>query len=588
LKNHRHSQLLLGNVVNFPRVSSLSANVAPLGEQGLITPLRLTVAASLWLLAAAASAQGHAPAPARPPDAGLLQNDKLPAPPPQRPHEITRPVDGRLTQGGAPRAARAVSIQRVVVEGSTVISQEEWDQRFADVGENLLTLVQMRELAALVQAIVQQAGRPFAVAYLPPQDLSTEELIIRVVEGQYGQVHAAGSLAGEASSWLEPLRPGQPIGSELERQMLLLSELPGVASTATLSPGAQPGEADLSVQVDAARGWGGEIRVDNHGNRYAGRHRVVGAVYFDRLWLLGDRISMTAGTGDEGGGQGAVSYALPLGSRGVRLNVSGAVSQYELGKEFDILGASGKVTSVSAMLSVPLVVTSRQRVGWESSLQAQRISNRQALFETEDRRSNLAWINSLQASQWLPGGGALWGRVSAEAGRVRLEDDFSQQVDALSARTAGTYLLLSVDATAQKPFGDWSLYGHLNGQLADRNLDPSKKFVLGGPSGVRAWPTSEGAGDDGALVQVEVRRDLGMAQPFAFLDAGRVQFSHQPWFDTRNTRSLAGAGVGVRMAQGPWQLQGTAGWRIGPGRDTPESDPRAKAVQLWLSLGYRL
>jgi POTRA domain, ShlB-type len=136
--------------------------------------------------AAVALAPAWAQAQALPPDAGLLQLDKGPMKQPTRPQELPRPVDPRLAADASP-SARTVAIDRVVVEGSSLVSQEEWDQRFFDVSEQALSLAQMRALAAQVQRVVQQAGRPFAVAYLPPQDLSTRELVIRVVEGRYGQ-----------------------------------------------------------------------------------------------------------------------------------------------------------------------------------------------------------------------------------------------------------------------------------------------------------------------------------------------------------------------------------------------------------------
>ncbi|SEK31531.1 Hemolysin activation/secretion protein [Roseateles sp. YR242] len=530
---------------------------------------------------------GHAQV--RPPDAGLLQQDRTPASEPRRPAEILRPADGRMQPKDGPTGReRAIPISRVVVEGSTLISQEAWDENFSLVGDEPLTLKQMKEVAAVVQAAVQKAGRPFAVAYLPPQDLSTGELHVRVVEGRYGSVQAQGALAADAAKWMAPLRPGSPIGPELERQMLLLSEQPGVASAATVSPGANPGDADVTVEVTPTRGWGGEMRVDNYGNRYAGRTRVVGTVYMDRLLMLGDRLSLAAGTSNEGGGQGSLSYGVPLGARGVRLNLSVGTSEYQLGKEFDILEASGKVTSLGATFSIPLQVSTRDRSEWQSGIQGQRITNRQGLFETEDRRSNVAWTNSLQMSHWFAGGGSLWGRLSAEVGRTRLGDESSQLIDAYSARTAGTYLLTSFDASASRPMGEWALYGHVSGQLADRNLDPSKKFVLGGASGVRAWPASEGAGDDGVLAQVELRRRMGDFQPFVFADAGHVQFNHKPWAPGFNERTLAGAGIGLRMSKGPWQLEGTAGWRIGKDSQVADADSSRNPIQFWVSLGYRL
>ena len=47
-----------------------------------------------------------------------------------------------------------------------------------------------------------------------------------------------------------------------------------------------------------------------------------------------------------------------------------------------------------------------------------------------------------------------------------------------------------------------------NGQLSDSNLDSSQKFYLGGASGVRAYPTSEGSGSEGYLLSAELHKEL--------------------------------------------------------------------------------
>ncbi len=528
-----------------------------------------------------------------PPDAGLLRQDRSPMPTPERPKDLPPPADPRLSahtqaQGQSQAQSRRVSLESVVVEGCTVIPDEEWSQRLGALPEDGLTLAQMRALAEKVQLAVQQAGRPFAVAYLPPQDLSTGTLLIRVVEGRYGQVTSQGALSREAAGWMSPLKPGAPIGRELERQMLLLSELPGVRAVATLSPGASVGDADLSVEVEPERRWSASMLVDNHGNRYAGRHRALASISLNRWLILGDQLTLALGTGDQGGGQAQGGYSVPLGTTGLRLDVGAGFSRYQLGREFDILGASGKVRTVSGTVTVPLQVSQQRRVLWQTGLQTQRISNRQALFETEDSRSAAAWVNSLLGTQWLSSGGVMWGRLSAETGSIRIKDELSRQGDALSAQTAGGYLLLSADASLLRPVGPWTFYGRVAGQVADRNLDPSKKWVLGGPGGVRAWPTSEGSGDEGALVQLEVRRQLGPVQPFLFVDTGRVTAHHRPWDSGPNSRTLSGAGLGLRMNRGPWQMQSTAGWRLGADRQAPQSDPGASALQFWLSVGYQI
>ena len=47
-----------------------------------------------------------------------------------------------------------------------------------------------------------------------------------------------------------------------------------------------------------------------------------------------------------------------------------------------------------------------------------------------------------------------------------------------------------------------------NGQLAADNLDGAEQLTLGGPSGVRAYASSEGAGDAGFVTGIELKRSF--------------------------------------------------------------------------------
>ncbi|UXH79965.1 ShlB/FhaC/HecB family hemolysin secretion/activation protein [Roseateles amylovorans] len=528
----------------------------------------------------------------RPPDAGLLKREETPPMSTRLPADPVRMAPrSDDAKGGEPAAAeRRVTLRSVRIEGLTVLDEQELLALLGPVDGQQFTLTTMRGLAAEVQQRVQLAGRPFARAYLPPQDLSGGELRIAVVEGRYGAVNVQAhelspDSAASAQSWLEPLKPGQPIGEELTRQIQLLSELPGIDVAATMAPGRGTGEGDLSVDITPRRRFGGDIRLDNHGSRYAGSQRLTATVYGNGLATLGDRGVLSLGANDGKGWQGAAAYSLPLGTSGVRAGLSGSRSHYELGKEFVSLGAEGRVDAVALQLTAPLVVTAGQRVDFQTGVQRQQITNLQRAVGASDQRQVRSLSGALQASSLLSTGGAVWGRLSAEVGQVRLQAA-QRELDSRSARTNGGYLLVAGDAALLKPFGRWSVFLRGAGQTSDRNLDPSKKFVLGGADGVRAWPAAEAAGDDGVLGQAELRYRLGAAEPFAFVDAGGVRINHNRWDVSKNTRTIAGTGVGLRWTEGRWTMQGTVGWRTGALRDRPVSDPSAGNPQLWVSVNY--
>ena len=80
--------------------------------------------------------------------------------------------------------------------------------------------------------------------------------------------------------------------------------------------------------------------------------------------------------------------------------------------------------------------------------------------------------------------------------------------DALTAGAAGTYSKVNYSASRLQRLNDaWSLYANFAGQSANKNLDSSEKFALGG-MGVRAYPQGEASGDAGSLLNLEVRYNL--------------------------------------------------------------------------------
>jgi hemolysin activation/secretion protein len=94
-----------------------------------------------------------------------------------------------------------------------------------------------------------------------------------------------------------------------------------------------------------------------------------------------------------------------------------------------------------------------------------------------------------------------------------------------------------------------SLVAILTGQLARNNLDSSEKFYLGGSGGVRAYPSSEGGGSDGTMVNVDVRwrvRESWIVS--GFYDWGVVTVNRDnafPGGSARNRFNLQGAGLGL-------------------------------------------
>jgi hemolysin activation/secretion protein len=156
-----------------------------------------------------------------------------------------------------------------------------------------------------------------------------------------------------------------------------------------------------------------------------------------------------------------------------------------------------------------------------------------------------------------------------------------------SLRTEGRYRKFNLDVVRQQQLPKeviFSIRG--SGQLTSQNLDSSEDFVLGGPTGIRAYPTGEAAGDRGWLTQLELQRRYGDYTPYLFYDYGRIDTNARViGTNTRLSKQRAGAGLGLRYNNGNLFADAIVARRTSS--DLAESDTTNPSVQAWVTMTYR-
>lgn len=421
-----------------------------------------------------------------------------------------------------------------------------------------LSLGDLQAMARRITEFYRQQGYFVARAYLPAQDISDHIVTIAVSEGRYGEVTVRnqGALAeGVAEGFLAGLDSGDVITLEpLEHRLLLLSDIPGVKVTSTLVPGTLPGSSNLIVDVARGRRVTGLVDVDNAGNPYTGENRLGATVNFNNLLGRGDVASLRVVSSGQGLNYGRASYQMLVGPATVGLAYSRL--EYELGKQFEVLGANGTAEIASLFGAIPLVRTRRTNLYAGVLYEDKAFDDRIDLIASASRRAD-AGVGSLflrgDHQDAFGGGGASSFYISLSAGNLDILTPSARLADASSARTQGDYRKLWLYAARQQRVtNSFSLHASITGQLASKNLDPSEKMVLGGMDGVRAYPQGEAFGDEGLLLNVEARQRLtslsgrtpGEFYLLGFIDHGRITIDKQPWFPGVNERNLSGAGIG--------------------------------------------
>src|SRR5690606_28990354 len=173
-------------------------------------------------------------------------------------------------------------VQQLQISGNTLFDTATLHALVADAEGRSLTLVELGAISGRITAFYRARGYPLARAIIPAQTIRDGVVAIEVVEARYGDTVLDNHSKVRDSlleSTLAPLQLGEVIGgSELDRSLLLLSDIPGVAVNATLKPGQAVGTSDLLVTTSATPAISGQLVLDGYGNRYTGRERVGGTL----------------------------------------------------------------------------------------------------------------------------------------------------------------------------------------------------------------------------------------------------------------------------------------------------------------------
>ena len=510
---------------------------------------------------------GWAAGPALP-GAGVLIQEAQPvtpsAPSNDNPGLILKPGQGAMNS----ESTTTFEVKRIVIEGNTKIETGVLHDLVRDDEGKTLTLGQVQKMAQRLTDYYRQQGYPLSRAVIPAQSLEGGVLKIRVIEAEYGKVllnNSSRALGGSLQSLLNPLQSGMPIEEDtLDRVLLLLSDVPGVATTATLTPGAQVGTSDLTVNTTPGPQVAGSVTADNYGNDYTGNGRLGGAVTVNELLGLGDQLSANGLTSGPGMNYARLGYDLLANGSGTRVGASVSDLKYVLGGSLSGLGGQGTAAVSSLWVRQPLLRSRTVNLYGQAEFDYKRLSDQTvATLANRHLDNGVLSMNGDERDTWMSGGVGLMS-TSWTGGRVNFDNSGAS----------------AFDPGVQGAFGKWNgsltrlqnvgseraqLYLSVSGQWAQKNLDPVEKLVVGGPYSVRGYDMGVLAADSGVLETVEGRYQLTEHwQAVVFGDSEHIAISANPYLAGSNGATLSGAGVGMNWTSGgAWQGKVYAASRLG-------------------------
>jgi hemolysin activation/secretion protein len=501
-----------------------------------------------------------------------------------------------------------VTVKGFRISGNTLFNEAEIQPALAEFVGKELDFDGLAEAVRAVTSFYRSKGYFLAQAYLPRQELASGIVEIHVLEGRIGKVDVKQAPSARLRPWiaegfLRRIEQGA-IATEqgVERPLLLLGDLPATVVQSTLGPGANVGEADLTVEIgDDGRRITGVAEAENFGNKFAGAIRLGAQVFANNFLGVGDQLSVRGLVAkDMLTDVVGLSYSMPVSYWGTKAGFSVARMNYELGGSLAEQRADGEADLVSVLVVHPLVRTRDFNVFGQLTGELKELEDRVAqvasLEQRRIRSGRLGLFGDLRDLAF--GGGLNTFSISVTHGLLTLRNDTLRENDAIAFRTAGHFNKLNIDVQRVQRITDAAhAVARFSYQHASKNLASVEKMSVGGPFGVRAYPVGEGLADDAALWSLEGRYTLPGFKPFksdvtlaAFVDGAHVRRfkSQNAAFDldpvsfepNDNERTFWGAGVGVRVGRaGDFSVSADFAWRLGS--ETPKSDV-GRHPQFWM------
>ena len=338
----------------------------------------------------------------------------------------------------------------------------------------------------------------------------------------------------------------------IDKASSAVAEIPGVKASVSLRPGANSGETEAVATIAEGKKIDGNVSIDNAGAKSIGELRALGKVTLNNPLGFGDSADAQA-VHSKGMDFLRVGYSLPVGYSGWRAGINASSSQYHLvASEYISLNAKGPSSSQGVDLSIPLLREKDTQLSLQFAYDQKRFRN-EAAGEVQSQYSGSALTSTLSGSASQSQFSTTSGSIQLVRGAIDLSGSTASHIssDTSTVQTAGNYAKLKFNISQKLDF-DSKNTGliSLQSQFANKNLDSSEKFYLGGMQGVRAYPTNEAGGSLGNLVTMEWQRQFMLQDnrwtTSGFVDYGDVTVNRNNDYlgaSTLNKYSLSGYGL---------------------------------------------
>ncbi|MEY2791612.1 MAG: hypothetical protein RL295_1777 [Pseudomonadota bacterium] len=491
-------------------------------------------------------------------------------------------------------APSAKEIQLIIKDikftGVTLVPEKELKQAVSEFIGTALTVDQAFAIPAQITSYYKRNNH-MAIANLSGAMTPDGVLTVGVVEMQMTQTQAEKELA--------TLAP-QPTPKITNVPNVVPLQTPSPTVTAQPQPQAQAqlqeksvsagndvdSETDYILKNYAKKSRQYELMVDNYGHDATGSTRVGAA-----LSIGGDQLSLV-GFKSSGADYLRMAVNWVTGIDGLKVGAHVSTLKFDVVNHLQsAMYQSGDALKRGVSLVYELVNEASQYS--TLALKFDSKSSNAVGLNLANSTAYQSWVSNLEykgiVREMIPGGAVFTYELAYAQGHVDING--ASNIGGIEV-DEGPFSKLRFTGTITQPLdGLGSVFAGLSVQRSKNNLDPSERFFLGGPNGVRAYGVGEGYGSEGELATLELRQRLSATTTISeFYDWGRARLSHN-LSAANNTTTLSGYGVSVTQEVGKnTTIKGT--WARSHGNNTPlptspNGSDNADRNRFWLSMETR-
>lgn len=522
-----------------------------------------------------------------------------------KPRAVARVRKGLESTIPPARAARIpLRINSFSIKGSTVFSKEELNKVVAPFRKKKGTLLDAFQAAAALTSFYGDRGYLLSRTIVPPQELEPNGAIItlQVLEGYIDQVNLPEKL-GSRTRLMQGYKKGivnqRPLqADQLERQMLLANDIPGLSVRSNLSASPKKSGAShltLTTKEDPSA-W--SFRIDNRGTKASGPLQITLAGELNNSLNLNEKLSggITLAGPSEDSNKPELAYVFAdydqvITPKGLRFNVGINVSRGDPDNAtLSALDYETEGENISVGLSYPFIRTRSKNL--TGSINFDFKNSKSTNFSgiaSEDRlRIFRAELD--------------YDKADKNNGTNQVQFAISKGVDAFgstnnsnanASRTPGKvdFFKATLSLSRTQNLGkNFSVLGRVFGQWTDDPLLSSQECGYGGQQFGRGFDSSVITGDTCLNATVELRKNiqqngalsalnLNYIQAYTFADTGRISNISAP-LGTPDSDSATSAGLGLRFGKGRISFDVSATKPI----DTPNSTAVSDGWMGWVNL----